>query len=91
MRATFIPIFAALIATAVLSVPASATTLSQATKLCQKNPNCNNIGGGTFCVDVGKDLCKHQVYCPDKGKCSVILLKAGGGDESLSAAMLERC
>ncbi len=69
------------IAAVALSTPAGATKISQAIQLCKKNPNCHDIGGGQFCVDVGTDLCKHLVTCPKKGNCKIAYLKAGAGQK----------
>jgi hypothetical protein len=79
MRVPFIPMFAALIATVVLFAPASATTLSQAIKLCQKNPNCTSSRtktGAVLCLKSGQGGCAHEIACTNKGGCIVASAKA---------------
>jgi len=50
---------------------ASATDLAQAKKLCAANPNCKDMGDGSFCVKQGKHRCAGLVTCPKQGDCNV--------------------
>jgi len=67
------------------STPANATTLSQARKLCKKNPNCAESSPGLFCVATEKAICGNIVVCPKKGKCWVSQIQAGGGKKYLGS------
>jgi hypothetical protein len=72
----------------ILSTPTNATTLSQARKLCKKNPNCAETNPGLFCVNTEDAICGHVVYCPKKGKCWVSSIQADGGKHFGSGAII---
>lgn len=81
MRTSFVvpTMFAAFIVTVAVSAPASATTISQAIKLCEKNPNCTfdkTKDGGVFCLKNGGAGCAHEVVCLNNRGCIVASAKA---------------
>jgi hypothetical protein len=71
---------AGLFAAITISTPATATNISQARQLCAKNPDCNEIQEGTFCVNHTRphrtDVClpaSDEVNCPTTGgDCHVV-------------------
>jgi len=80
MRASFIvpAMLAAFIVTVAVPAPASATNISQAIKLCQKNPDCSmrkTKDGAVFCLK-GTGGCAHEIVCLNKRGCIVASAKA---------------
>jgi hypothetical protein len=64
-----------------LSGTAHATTQSEAVKLCNKNPSCSHASDadGVNLWGKGKNGKTYEIYCPNKGKCQIIIARAAGG------------
>lgn len=73
-----VSMFVAFIVTTALPAPASATTISQAIRLCQKNPSCTvtkTKDGAVLCVGGSNGGCAHEIACLNKRGCIVASAK----------------
>lgn len=84
MRYTILVAVVAIMPAMTFSNAATATTISEAIKICNANPSCagfkNKDGSWGACVaDPGSNMPHRCVNCPAKGKGNCTVAREGGG------------